>query len=82
MLGGGLVEGPVLELILPEDLPSRVYDPLRSHDGRPDDLDLRSFINDRIGELKESGRMKELQVKWFGFEMETPDEGYLPTGAI
>jgi polar amino acid transport system substrate-binding protein len=49
---------------------------------RPDDLDLRAFINDRIGELKDSGRLKELQMKWFGFEMETPADGYLPAGAV
>jgi len=48
---------------------------------RPEDGDLRDFINVKIGELAESGKLKELQMKWFGFEMETPAEGYLPEGA-
>lgn len=49
---------------------------------RPEDKDLRDFINARIGELKDSGKLKELQLKWFGFEMQTPDQGYLPPGAL
>lgn len=49
---------------------------------RPDDKDLRDLINTSIGELKDSGKLKELQLKWFGFEMQTPDQGYLPPGAL
>ena len=49
---------------------------------RPEDKDLREFINAKIGELKDSGKLKELQLKWFGFEMKTPDQGYLPPGAL
>ena len=49
---------------------------------RPEDKDLRDLINTSIGELKDSGKLKELQMKWFGFEMQTPDQGYLPPGAL
>ncbi|WP_296740745.1 transporter substrate-binding domain-containing protein [Mesorhizobium sp.] len=49
---------------------------------RPEDKDLRDFINARIGELKDSGKLKELQLKWFGFEMQTPEQNYLPPGAL
>ena len=36
----------------------------------------------QIGELADSGKLKEMQMKWFGFEMKTPSEGYLPPGAL
>lgn len=49
---------------------------------RPEDKDLREYINTKIGELKDSGKLKEFQMKWFGFEMEAPAEGYLPEGAL
>lgn len=49
---------------------------------RPEDLDLRDFINARIDELNDEGKLKELQMKWFGFEMKTPKDGYLPAGAF
>ena len=29
-----------------------------------------------------AGKLKELQMKWFGFEMKTPKDGYLPAGAF
>ena len=48
---------------------------------RPEDLRLRDFINSRIDELRASGRLRELQIKWFGAEMATPSAGYLPQGA-
>ncbi|MBZ0162879.1 MAG: transporter substrate-binding domain-containing protein [Notoacmeibacter sp.] len=48
---------------------------------RPDNGDLRDFINAAIGEMADNGKLKELQMKWFGFEMETPASGYLPEGA-
>ena len=48
---------------------------------RPEDLDLRDYINAKIDELRDSGKLREWQLKWFGFVMETPQENYLPTGA-
>jgi len=48
---------------------------------RPEDKDLRELINKTIERLKESGKLAELQMKWFGFEMSTPFSGYLPEGA-
>ena len=36
----------------------------------------------KIDELNDAGKLKELQMKWFGFEMQTPKEGYLPAGAF
>jgi len=48
---------------------------------RPEDLDLRDYINAKIDELRNSGRLREMQLKWFGFVMDTPQESYLPTGA-
>lgn len=47
----------------------------------PDNGDLRDYINARIGELADSGQLRDLQMKWFGFEMATPASGYLPDGA-
>lgn len=49
---------------------------------RPEDLDMRDYINAKIDELHDAGKLKELQMKWFGFEMQTPKEGYLPAGAF
>ena len=49
---------------------------------RPDDLDLRDFINGVIRKLRGDGRLAALQEKWFGFKMEIPDSGYLPPGAV
>jgi polar amino acid transport system substrate-binding protein len=49
---------------------------------RPDNLDVRDYINAKIDELNDGGKLKELQMKWFGFEMQTPKEGYLPAGAF
>lgn len=49
---------------------------------RPSDTDLRDYINEKIGELVDSGMARELQIKWFGFEMDMPAEGYLPEGAL
>ena len=48
---------------------------------RAEDTDLRDYVNTKIGELVGSSKIKELQMKWFGFEMSTPSEGYLPLGA-
>jgi polar amino acid transport system substrate-binding protein len=49
---------------------------------RSEDDDLRKLINTVFSDLNKSGKMGELQEKWFGFKMETPDEGYLPEGAL
>lgn len=49
---------------------------------RPDDKPLRDYINMKIKELRDSGKLYELQDKWFGFRMEIPDKDYLPPGAI
>lgn len=48
---------------------------------RPEDGDLRDFVSKFFTELNKSGKMGELQQKWFGFKMDTPDSGYLPEGA-
>jgi len=49
---------------------------------RPEDADLRDFLNVKIRELRDSGRLYELQEKWFGFRMEVPVSGYLPKGSL
>jgi polar amino acid transport system substrate-binding protein len=49
---------------------------------RPADEDLRQLINAVFSDLNKGGKMGELQEKWFGFKMETPDQGYLPEGAL
>ncbi|GGE53601.1 ABC transporter substrate-binding protein [Agaricicola taiwanensis] len=49
---------------------------------RPEDGAFRDFVSDFLSELNKSGKMGELQEKWFGFKMDTPDEGYLPEGAL
>lgn len=48
---------------------------------RPEDLRLRDFIDSKIDELRSRGKLRELQIKWFGIELETPAAGYLPPGA-
>jgi polar amino acid transport system substrate-binding protein len=49
---------------------------------RPDSLDVRDAINAGIKQLRDSGELAKLQVKWFGYKMDIPDSGYLPDGAI
>ncbi|AYD03604.1 transporter substrate-binding domain-containing protein [Neorhizobium sp. NCHU2750] len=49
---------------------------------RPEDSDFRDFVNKFFIDLNKSGKMGELQEKWFGFKMDTPDSGYLPEGAL
>lgn len=49
---------------------------------RPDDLDLRDALNIEIRHLRDSGELSKLQEKWFGYKMEIPDDGYLPSGSI
>ena len=49
---------------------------------RPDDKELRDFINGVIRKMRDDGRLAALQEKWFGFKMDIPDSGYLPPGAV
>ena len=49
---------------------------------RPEDLELRDFISGVIKKMRDDGRLYELQDKWFGFQMEIPDQGYLPEGSF
>ena len=41
---------------------------------RKDDADFLKFVNESFAELKKSGELAKLQVKWFGSTMEAPDE--------
>jgi polar amino acid transport system substrate-binding protein len=45
---------------------------------RKEDKELLDFINAKILEMKASGKLAELQTKWFGFTMDTPESDYLP----
>jgi polar amino acid transport system substrate-binding protein len=45
---------------------------------RKGDDELLDYLNERILELRDSGKLGEMQKKWFGFTMETPDSGFLP----
>lgn len=47
----------------------------------PDGADLRDRINETLQKLEEDGTLRELQLKWFGFEMDLPED-YLPDGAL
>jgi polar amino acid transport system substrate-binding protein len=49
---------------------------------RPEDTDLRDYLSSQIKRLRDSGKLYELQDKWFGFRMEIPDTGYMPAGGI
>jgi len=49
---------------------------------RPEDLDLRDYINSVILKLRDSGKLYELQKKWLGITQEIPDSGHLPPGAF
>jgi polar amino acid transport system substrate-binding protein len=48
---------------------------------RPEDTDLRDAINVEVRKLRDSGELKRLQQKWFGYTMDVPTSGYLPPGA-
>jgi polar amino acid transport system substrate-binding protein len=41
---------------------------------RKEDVDLQQAINKMFIDLKQSGKLAELQRKWFGFIMDTPNE--------
>ncbi|WP_162798354.1 transporter substrate-binding domain-containing protein [Sulfitobacter sp. SK011] len=47
----------------------------------PNGADLRDRINESLAKLEQNGTLKELQMKWFGFEMDLPED-YLPEGAL
>ncbi|OED42848.1 amino acid ABC transporter substrate-binding protein [Chromatiales bacterium (ex Bugula neritina AB1)] len=49
---------------------------------RPEDTDLRDYLSQQILKMRDSGKIDELQEKWFGFKMEIPNKGYLPDGAL
>lgn len=49
---------------------------------RPEDTDLRDFINAVIFRMADDGRLASLQDKWFGFRMDLPQSDYLPPNAI
>lgn len=49
---------------------------------RPEDTDLRDYLSSQIIEMRDNGKLYDLQDKWFGFRMTIPDEGYLPEGAL
>ena len=48
----------------------------------PDSLDLRDRVSEVILRLQDDGTLGELQMNWFGFEMDLPREGYIPEGGI
>ena len=48
----------------------------------PDSLDLRDRLSEIILRLQQDGTLSELQMEWFGFEMDLPMEGYIPEGGI
>jgi polar amino acid transport system substrate-binding protein len=45
---------------------------------RAQNTSLRDSINVELRKIRDSGKMKELQQKWFGLTMDLPDSGYLP----
>lgn len=47
----------------------------------PNGADLRDRVNAVLEKLEQDGTLKELQMKWFGFEMDLPED-YLPDGAL
>ena len=49
---------------------------------RADDTRLRDYISARIKALRDSGKLYQLQDKWFHFRMTIPESGYMPPGAI
>ena len=48
----------------------------------PQDPEIRTFINQTLEELRVSGKLAELQKKWFGEDLNLPASGYLPKGAL
>ena len=48
----------------------------------PKDPEIRAFINQTLDELRASGKLAELQKKWFGEPLDLPTKNYLPNGAL
>ena len=48
----------------------------------PQDPEIRTFINQTLEEMRVSGKLAELQKKWFGEVLDLPASGYLPKGAL
>ncbi len=48
----------------------------------PKDPEIRVFINQTLDEMRASGKLAELQKKWFGETLNLPTSGYLPKGAL
>ncbi|WP_211451404.1 transporter substrate-binding domain-containing protein [Collimonas antrihumi] len=48
----------------------------------PQDPAIRAFINQTLEEMRASGKLAELQKKWFGEPLSLPTSGYLPKGAL
>jgi polar amino acid transport system substrate-binding protein len=48
---------------------------------RAEDAPLRDAINIELKRMRDSGKLAELQKKWFGYTMDLPESGYLPEGA-
>lgn len=49
---------------------------------RPEDADLRDYLNAELNALKANGTLEQLQEKWFGTAIPTPEKNYLPEGAL
>lgn len=47
----------------------------------PEGVDLRDRVNEILLGLEKDGTLSKLQMKWFGFEMDLPED-YLPAGAL
>ena len=47
----------------------------------PDGKELRDQVNIILASLDKDGTLSKLQMKWFGFEMDLPED-YLPAGAL
>lgn len=48
----------------------------------PKDKEILEFVNASLDELAASGKLEELQIKWFGTPLNLPTSGYLPAGAL
>lgn len=48
----------------------------------PQDSEIRAFVNQTLDEMRASGKLAELQKKWFGETLKLPTAGYLPKGAL
>ncbi|MNR16990.1 membrane-bound lytic transglycosylase F [compost metagenome] len=44
--------------------------------------EVRTFINETLDEMRATGKLAELQKKWFGETMTLPTSGYLPEAAL